>query len=202
MDFNHVRPHHLCHPIEKVVEKHREALQSCCDLLGEKQAEGAKSLKNVADAEKALKKTAENAKAKISQQKIDFIKAAEDDFQSKINAVDQLYAAHRERLTEQRNKAESFMDRVKCATNLSKNVLEKGSDEEIIESHKMVAERVEMVKKESESVKNLSKPASVDQDWLAAGQINTEMVLKLFGEGMIQFSDSMFVSSGIIALIF
>ena len=183
MDFNHVRPEHLCHPIEKVVEKHREALQSCCDALDAKQDEGEKSLKNVADAEEALRKTADDAKEKISKQKNGIIKVVEDVFQSKINQVDQLYTTHEEQLTGQRNKVESFMDKVKCAGNISKNVLQKGSDEEIIESRKMVEERAETVKKESENVKDLSKPVCIDQSWFAAKQVTFEMVSKLFGGG-------------------
>ena len=187
MDFNHVRPEHVCHPIEKVVEKHREALQGCCDVLDTKEAEGAKSLKDVTAVEEALKKTAENAKAKISQQKNNVIDAVEDAFQRKINEVDWLYAVHKQLVAEKRNKVESFLDKVNCAGNLSKNVLQKGSDEEIIESRKMVEERVEMVKNESESNKDLSKPVSIDQNWFVAEQVNIEMVLKLLGKGTVRF---------------
>jgi hypothetical protein len=185
MDFNHVRPEHLCHPIEKVVEKHREALQSCCNALDEKQVEGAKSLKNVAYEEEALKKTADDAKEEISKQKNGIIKVVEDVFQSRINQVDQQYAACEEQLAEKRNKLASFMDKVKCAGNISKNVLQKGNDEEIIESRKMVEERVEAVKEESEGVKNFPKPVNINRSWFAAKQVNTEIVSKLFGGGMI-----------------
>ena len=187
MDFNHVRPEHLCHPIEKVVEKHREAMQSYCVALDEKQDDGEKSLKEVASAEEALKKTADDAKEEISKQKNCIIKVVEDIFQSKINQVDQLYATHGQQLTGQRNKVESFLDKVKCAGNISKNVLQKGSDEEIIQSRKMVEERVEVVKKESEGIKNFPKPVNINRCWFAAKQINTEMVSKLFGGGMIMF---------------
>ena len=184
MDFNHVRPDHSCHPIEKVVEKHRESLQGCCDALDEKQAEGEKSLKDVTDTRKALKKTAEEARGEISKQKNDIIKAVEDIFQKKINEVDELYAAEEQQLTEQQNKVESFLDKVKCAGNLSKNVLEKGSDEEVIESHKMVKERVEMVKTESQSMENSEKSVVIDQNWFL-GQVKIENVSKLFGTGMV-----------------
>ena len=186
MDFNHVRPDHLCHPIEKVAEKHRDALQSCCDALDEKQAEGAKSLKNITDAEEALKKTAENTKEEISKQKNNITKLVEDVFKSRINEVDQLYAAHKEELADEKKRIEFFFDKVKCAGNLSKNVLQKGSNEEIIESRKMVEERVEAVKKESEDVKKFSKPVGVKQSWFAAEYIDIEIITKLFGAGMIR----------------
>ncbi len=186
MDFNHVRPEHLCHPIEKVVEKHRKALQGCCDVLVTKGAEGAKSLKDVTAAAEALKKTAENVKEEISKQKNNIIKLVEDVFQRETNEVDQLYAAHEKQLAGERKKVESFFDKVKCAGNMSKNLLEKGSDEEIIESRKMVEERVEAVKKESEDVKKLSKPVTINQSWFVAKQVNIKMVSELFGGGMIQ----------------
>ena len=185
MDFNHVRPDHSCHPIEKVVEKHRESLQGCCDALDEKQAKGDKSLKDVADTRKTLKKTAEEARGEISKQKNDIIKAVEDVFQEKINEVDELYAAQEKVLAEQQNKVESFLGTVKCAGNLSKNVLQKGSDEEVIESHKMVKERVEMVKTESQAIVNPEKPVVIDPNWFLAGQVKTETVSKFFGTGMV-----------------
>ena len=78
MDFNHIRPDHVCHPVEKVAEKHKKALQSCCDILNEKQAKGKKSLKDVADVEQWYKKSRDNAKVAISKQKRDIIKAVED----------------------------------------------------------------------------------------------------------------------------
>ena len=184
MDFNHVRPDHSCHPIEKVVEKHRESLRGCCDALDEKQARGEKSLKDVADARNVLKKTAEEARGEISKQKNDIIKAVEDIFQEKINEVDELYAAQEKRLAEQQDKVESFLDKVKCAGNMSKNVWQKGSDEEVIESHKMVKERVEMVKTEYQDIENPEKPVVIDQNWFL-GQLKIEKVSKLFGTGMV-----------------
>ncbi len=184
MDFNHVRPDHSCHPIETIVEKHRESLQGCCDALDEKQAKGQKSLKDVADTRKALKKTAEKALGEISKQKNDIIKAVEDIFQEKINEVDELYAAQEKPLAEQQNRVESFLDKVKCAGNMSKNVLQKGSDEEIIESHKMVKERVEMVKTESQGIENAEKRVVIDQNWFL-GQVKIEKVSKLLVTGMV-----------------
>ena len=185
MDFNHVRPDHSCHPIEKVVEKHRESLQGCCDALDEKQAKGEKSLKDVADAEESLRKTAEKAKREISQQKNDIIKAVEDVFQKKINEVDQLYAELEKPIAGQRNKVESFLDKVKCAGNLSKNVLQKGSDEEVMESRKMVNERLKAVKTESQGIENPEKPVGVNPIWFLAKQVKVETLLKLFGRGMV-----------------
>jgi hypothetical protein len=184
MDFNHVRPEHSCHPIEKVAEKHREALQCCCDALDKKQTEGAKSLKNITDAEKALKKTAQNTREEISRQKNSIVKLVEDVFQSRINEVEQFYTAQKEKLAGQRNSVQSYFDKVKCASNLSKNVLQKGSDEEIIESRRMVEERVEAVNKESEDVKKLSKPRDIKPSWLTTKRVDIEMVSNLFGRGM------------------
>jgi hypothetical protein len=177
------------------VEKHRESLQGCCDALSEKQAEGEKSLKDVADAGESLKKTAEKARGEISKQKNDIIKAVEDVFQKKINEVDRLYVVNKELLSGRTNKVESFLDKVKCASNMSKNVLQKGSNEEIIESHKMVKERVEMVKDESETVKDMPTLISADKNWFAASQVNSEVILNLFGGGMIRIFSNMFVST-------
>jgi hypothetical protein len=189
MDINHVRPGHLCLPIEKVVEKHREALQGCCDTLDGKQAKGEKLLKDVAGLVEVLKKTAENAKAEISKQKNDVMKAVEDVFQSNIRDVDELYTVQEKLLIGHKNKLESFLVKVKFATNLSKDVLEKGSDEEIFESQKMVEERVETVEKESKNVcvENLEKYVKVNINWFKAEPIKLEVISKLCGTGINYF---------------
>ena len=186
MDFNHVRPEHSCHPIEKVAEEHRKALQSCCDVLIEKQPQAEKLMEDVVAAEKALKKSAEDAKAKISQQKNDIIKAVEDVFQGKINEVDKMYNQHERKVVAKRKKVEAFLDSVKCAESISKNVLEKGSNEEIIESQKMIQERVEIVKKKYESVNDMQKVAAIDKNWFLPEKVDTDMISKLFG-GMYNF---------------
>ena len=185
MDFSHVRPDHLCHPIETIVEKHRKALQGCCDVLKEEQVKGEKSLEKVTDERKELKKEVEKAKGEISQQKEDIIKAVEDVFQEKIKEVDEVYAVKEKPIVEQQNKVESFLDQVKRAGSLSKNVVEKGSDEEIIESHKMVKERVQMVKRESRGVEDLPKADGFARpNWFVARQVKMEAVSNLFGTGM------------------
>ena len=188
MDFNHVRPEHVCHPVEKVSENHRQALQACCDTLDEKQAEGEKWLKDLVDVENVLEKTAKNARENISKQKNDVMKAAEDIYESKISEVDQLYDKHKEQLRGRRDKISSFLDKAKCACTLSKNVLQKGSDEEIIESRKMVEERVEAVKKESNDVKDPVKPLGIGKNWFVVKQVDIKLLSSLFGGGMIFFS--------------
>ena len=183
MDFDHVRPDHSCFPIEKIVEKHRKALQGCCDVLKEKQAKGEKSLKVVADAEKALKQAAMQAKAELSKEKDDIQQAVEDVFQKRINTVDELCASKEKVLAKQRNDVESFLKKVKCAGDLSKNVLKTGSDEEIIESRKLVEERVEMVN-ESENLKEVSDPNSPGQTMFPIKKVDIGlMVSVLFGAG-------------------
>lgn len=181
MDFNHIRPEHVCHPVDKVAEKHREALQTCCDVLDAKQAEVEKSLKDVTDAETVLKLAADNAKEEISKQKKDIIKAVEEVFELKMNEVDLVYSNHDGKLASERNQGKSVLDKVKCAGNLSRNMLQKGSHEEIIESRIMVEERVENVKKECG---NLPKTREINKKWFTAKQVEIEMVSKLFGAGI------------------
>ena len=185
MDFNHVRPEHLCHPVEKIIEQHRQGLRICCKALNEKQAEVEKSLKDFTDAKEALKIAADNAKEEISKQKNEIMKAVEDVFQEKVNEVDQMYARRKEKLTEHQNKVNSILDKVKCAGNLSNNVLQKGSDEEIIESQNLVEERLEKVTKES---KYLPKPIALNQKWYKTKKVQIDMVSKLFGTGIVFFS--------------
>ena len=114
----------------------------------------------------------------------------------KINNIDQIYAEHEKFFVEKRNKVESFLEKVKFAGNLANNVLEKGSDEEIIETLNVVKERVEMVtKNESESMKNLPELTGINQDWFVTRKIDTEMVSKLFGPGIIRLFINIFISN-------
>ena len=182
MDFNHVRPEHLCHPVEKVVEQHRQALQICCKALGDKQVEAEKSLKTVIDAKTALRKAADNAKEEISKQKNEIIKAVEDVFEEKVGVVDQMYTKLEEKLTEQKTKGKSILDKVKCARNMSDNVLQKGSDEEIIESRNFAEDRLEKVKIES---KDLPKQVYMNQRWYETKQVQIDMVSQLFNTGIL-----------------
>ena len=185
MDFNHVRPEHLCHPVEKVVGQHRQALQVCCKALGDKQVEAEKSLKTVTDAKTALRKAADNAKEEISRQKNEIIKAVEDVFEEKVGDVDRIYTKLEEKLTEQQTKGKSILDKVKCASNVSNNVLQKGSDEEIIESRNFVEDRLEKVKIES---KNLPKQFYMNQRWYETKELQIDMVSQLFGTGIVFFN--------------
>lgn len=198
MDFNHVRPEHLCHPVEKVIEQHRQGLQICCKALNEKQAEVEKLLKDFTNAKTALKRAAYIAKDEISKQKNDIMKAVEDVFQGKVNEVDQMYAKHEEKLTEQQNEVKTVLDKVKCAGNLSNNVLQKGSDGEIIESRNLVEERLEKVKKES---KDLSKPVGMNQKWYKAKQVQIDLVSRLFGAGKVFSNQSRFQNSSTLTCI-
>ena len=185
MDFNHVRPEHVCHPVEKVAEKHRQALQTLSEALDEKQAEAEKSLKIVTDAKMALKIAADNAKEEISKQKNEIIKEVEDVYQKKVNEVDNMYANREEKLSGQQNKVNSILKKVKCACNLSKNVLQKGSDEEIIESQNLVQEQLEAVKKDFMDIQGQPKPVGVDKKWYPPKQMRIDMISKLFGRGIL-----------------
>ena len=95
-----------------------------------------------------------------------------------------MYTKHEEKLTKQQNKVKSILDKVKCARNLSDNVLQKGSDEEIIESQNLVEERLEKVKKEPN---HLSNPIDLNQKWYKTKQVQIDMVSKLFGTGIVFF---------------
>lgn len=96
-----------------------------------------------------------------------------------------MYANHEGKLAGQQNRVKSILDKVKGAGNLSKNVLLKGSDEEIIESQNLVQERLQTVKKESMDLKGQPKPVSINQKWFAAKQIQIDMISKLFGRGIL-----------------
>ena len=185
MDFKHVRPEHVCHPLENVAGEYREALVKRGEELDAMQEKGEKSLKNVAEEDQALKLRAKIAKENIAMQKNDIIKAVEDVFNSRIDEINQLCAKFDQQLSGRRNQMESLLEKVKCTGNMCKNLLKKGSDGEIVESCKMVEERTKRVEEELQSVQQLQKPVDIEQSWFEVKEVNIGTVAILFGEGTI-----------------
>ena len=152
MDFNHARPDHLCSPIEEVAEKGKKALETNYDTLMLKSTQANNALQTRLDAMQALKENAKRAKDEIDQQSDEIkkmiIQELEERARIKKDEVDQICNNTYEKLACQSNELKVFVDRVKGAVDLSKNLLEKGDCVEILSTQSMIEESVEKIEKE------------------------------------------------------
>ena len=72
----------------------------------------------------------------------------------KVNEVDEAYNEINEKLSKEETEMKSFLERMKGSVALSQNLLERGTNEEVISSQKMIEGSVEKSQKEfPESVK-------------------------------------------------
>ena len=158
MDFNHVRPDHSCSPVEKVAENQKEVLMSSFGILNGKLMQGNEALQGISNARKALEEDAKKAKDEIIKEKEEIKEAIleklEERARVKVNEVDEAYNEINEKLSKEETEMKSFLERMKGSVALSQNLLERGTNEEVISSQKMIEGSVEKSQKEfPESVK-------------------------------------------------
>ena len=172
MDFIHTRPEHECAPTEHVVEKRKESLKNSVSALEKKLASGNEALQAISDAEKKLKSNAQKVKDSINNEK-ERVKELvcqhlEENAKRKCDLVDMTYGNIHKEITAQMNDIQSFVSEVNVSCQMAENVLESGSNFEIIESDEMVTMRLENFKSEE-------KPKYLEVD---IEQIVNEYIIK------------------------
>ena len=152
MDFDHIRPDHFCYPSADVAKNQREILRSRCVSLEESLTEGKETLKLISYVTQLLEDNTEKAINEIERRKkVDletFTRNLEEQAKRMKNEVAKKRVETFESLTKQSTEMKYYVDKVKGSFNLAKNLLEKGNDEEILSSQKMIEENVEKVKAE------------------------------------------------------
>jgi hypothetical protein len=188
--LNHTKPQHSCVPVRKVTEKQRETLQSSCTTLDAKLSEGREALKNICGVMKSLEKKAKTAKDQIKEQKENILKiVAEklDERAEKMNEeVDKVYGELHSQLSKQHEEIKYYLDKVQASVSLPRNLLKRGSIEEILSSQKLIDENIE--KLGDDQPKNLAAVNNGDIHYVPddIGNINVDEVVGKLGhvEGM------------------
>ena len=176
MDFVHTRPDHECAPTEHVVEKRKESLKNSVSALEKKLASGNEALQAISDAEKKLKSNAQKVKDSINNEKErvkDLVcQHLERNAKKKYLVVNMIYGENHKKITAQLNDIQSFVNKVNVSCHMAKNVLESGSNFEIIESDDMVTsrlgslnneEKTKIMKVNSQEIEYAKKPIDVEQ---------------------------------------
>ena len=150
--LNHTKPDHSCVAVNELAQKQRETLQSSCATLDEKVSEGKKALNNICEVMKTLEKNAKTAEDQIKEEKENILKMVEEKLnekEKKMNEeVDEVYSEMHKELSKQHDEIKEYLDKVQASVSLPKNLVKRGSIEEILSSQKMIDENIERLKKE------------------------------------------------------
>ena len=150
--LNHTKPNHSCVALRKVAQKQKETLQSSCTTLDEKISEGKKALNNICEVMKSLEKNAKTAKDQIIEQKKNILKiVAEklDERAEKMNEeVDEAYDELHSELSKQHDEIKDYLDKAQASVSLPRNLLKRGSIEEILSSQKLIDKNFEKLRNE------------------------------------------------------
>lgn len=151
MDFDHTRPDHQCTPIENVVAKRKESLMISVSALEKKLVCGNGALQAISDVQENLKINAQNVKELISSDKERikalFLQNLEENAQKKCDEVDEIWNKTQEGVVKHQNEIQSFVNEVAKSHELAKNILEHGTNVDIIETDRVVKERLESVER-------------------------------------------------------
>ena len=188
--LNHQKQNHSCVAVCEIAQKQRETLQSSCTTLDEKLAEGKEALNNICEVMKSLEKNAKTAKDQIKEQKENILKIVTeklDERAEKMNEeVDKVYGKLHSELSKQHDEMKDYLDKVQSSVSLPKNLLKRGSIEEMLSSQKLIDEKIEKLSNqqpENLAAVNDGRIQYVPDD---IGNINVDEIVDKLGyvEGM------------------
>ena len=110
---------------------------------------------------KTLENNAKTAKDQIKEEKENILKMVEEKFnekEKKMNEeVDKIYGEMHKELSKQHDEIKKYLDEVQASVSLPKNLLKRGSIEEILSSQKMIDDNIEKLANEKpDDLKSLS----------------------------------------------
>ena len=147
MVLNHTKQNHSCVSVEEIEQKQREILQRSCATLDEKVSAGKEALNAISEVMKSLEKNANDAKNEIDTQKekilMELAKKLEVQAKKLVQDVDKVYGQLHGELTKQYCEIKDYLNKIQASVSLPKNLLNRGSIEEILSSQKVIDENIE-----------------------------------------------------------
>ena len=191
--LNHTKRNHSCLVMCEVAHKEREKLQSNFTTLDEKLSEGKKALNKICEVMNCLEKNAKSAKDQVNEQKEKILKIVAEKLDEKAKKmreeVDEFYGKMRSELSKQHDEMKEYLDKVEASLSLPRNLLKRGSIEEILSSQILIDEKIE--KLENEKPEDLDAVNDGDIQYVPDdnGNINVDEVISKLGhvEGMYCF---------------
>jgi chromosome segregation ATPase len=183
--LNHQKQNHSCVAVCEIAQKQREALQSSCTTFDEKLAEGEEALNNICEVMKSLEKNANTAKDQIKEQKENILKiVAEklDERAEKMNEeVDKAYGELHSQLSKQHDVIKDYLDKVQASVSLPRNLLKRGSIEEILSSQKLIDGKIEKLGNERPENLTAVNDGSIQYVPDDIGNINVDEIVGKLG---------------------
>ena len=148
--LNHQKENHSCVAVSDVAQKQRETLQSSCSTFDEKLSEGNEALNNICKVMKSLEKNVKTAKDQIKEQKENILKFVGEKLEDRVKKLneelDKFYGELHSELSEQHDEITEYLHKLKMTMPLPKNLLKKGSIEEMLSSQKLIDENIEKLR--------------------------------------------------------
>ena len=150
--LNHQKQNHSCVAMSELTQKRSQTLQSSCTTLDEKLSEGKEALNDICEVMKSLEKNAKTAKDQIKEQKENILKIVAEKLDGKAEQmneeVDKVYGELHSELSKQHDEIKDYIDKVQASVSLPRNLLKRGSIEEILSSQKLIDENIEKLRNE------------------------------------------------------
>ena len=142
MDFKHLKPSHSCFLVKDVANNYRELLASNNKAMEGALTEGNAFVQRLSLTTQQLDRDAEDAKNKIAQRKAFVAKKVIEMLDQKAELlnkkVDETHEGRRANLDRQTEEAKLYVENIKASVQLSKKLVEEGTEEEIISSQKIM----------------------------------------------------------------
>ena len=142
MDFKHVKQGHSCVLVKDVANNYKELLASNGKAMEDALTEGNVFIQRLTLTTQQLDRDAENAKNKIAQRK-EFvakkvIEMLDQIAESLCKKLDEIHKGKRANLDKQAKETKLYVENIKTSFQLSRKLVDQGTDEEITSSQKMM----------------------------------------------------------------
>ena len=142
MGFKHLKPSHSCVLVKDVANNYKEILDSNNKTMEDALTEGNAFLERLTCETDRVDREVTDVKNKISERKALVMKKVVELLDQKaetlMKEVDEIYKGKREDLERQTKEAKSYVENIKTSVQLSKKLVDQGTEEEIISSQKMM----------------------------------------------------------------
>ena len=144
MDFKHVKQGHSCVLVKDVASNYKELLDSNNKAMEKALTEGNAFLQRLALATAQLHREAESIKSQIAQKKESVAMQSNQLLDQKAEAlvkkVDEIHNGKQENLEKQTEETKLYVENIQTSVQLSKKLVDQGTEDEIISSQKMMLE--------------------------------------------------------------
>ena len=164
MDFKHVKQSHSCVLVTDVANNYKELLDSNSKAMEDALTEGNAFLERLTHATEQLHREAKNIKSQITQKNDAVlemvVKVLNQKTKSFLSKVDHICELEQEKLKRQTEETKSYVQKIKTSVQLSKTLVDQGTDEEIISSQKMMLDNANNLLKKRPTNLNAKVPTA------------------------------------------